>query len=422
MESSGLGVGVRLICKAEMTSTWEFEEPLYPSLQNVHSRDVPCELVRVNAPSSLVEPLHVYLHAALSKEKDLLGKWRALFMRYYQSERKLWDSAFLRFEPQYRLKQIEGIFKKVKRGNVAKKPVVRVSAVVALQRGGGPGSRQVLLLMTAQDCRPGLEQNAGGAAEEGQREDESAGLDAAIQRSGPETLESGQAEAAFARPDAGSLGEHGSAGARRGEKHMVGAPKEENVGKVVKSGSGGPNSAVASTSSCQAASGIEGGVNGAAGSLEYESPIGDKSLRMLTVEEREMLQMPDAADAVGSGSYGTVYEVLIEGGSSWASVFPDRVGTRVAVKEYRGRGLTYHHSTVYTVQNLSYEVILASAFSHDNVVKPFAVCIGGSGLPLAFFPYFNQGSLGSVLQKRDDRSLEKPLAKIMRKAKVLTDL
>jgi hypothetical protein len=142
MESgSELGVGVRLICKAESMSTWEFEEPLYSSLPPLHSVDMPRELVRVSAPASLVEPLHVYLHAALSKEKDSAGKWRALFMRYYQSERKLWDSVFLRFESQYRLKQIEGIFQKLKRGNIAKKPVVRVSAVVALPRARGSGSR-----------------------------------------------------------------------------------------------------------------------------------------------------------------------------------------------------------------------------------------------------------------------------------------
>jgi serine/threonine protein kinase len=136
---------------------------------------------------------------------------------------------------------------------------------------------------------------------------------------------------------------------------------------------------------------------------------------MLTIEEREMLQLPDLADAVGSGSYGTVYKVLVDGGSSWARVFPDRVGTTVAVKEYRPKGL----GTAYTVENVSYEVILASAFSHNNVVKPFAVCISGPALPLAFFPYFNQGSLGSVLRKRDDRSLKKPLAKLMWTARVL---
>lgn len=127
------GTGVQLISKVGSINTWEFSEPLYPPGSR-WTGDCQ-EVIRVDAPESL-EVLHVYLHAALKTEQDQLGHWKARLFKYYQCERALWDSACHRFQPQYRLKQIEGIFQKIKRGlKVAKKGVVSISAVRRLGQG-----------------------------------------------------------------------------------------------------------------------------------------------------------------------------------------------------------------------------------------------------------------------------------------------
>jgi serine/threonine protein kinase len=53
------------------------------------------------------------------------------------------------------------------------------------------------------------------------------------------------------------------------------------------------------------------------------------------------------------------------------------------------------------------------------VVTPFAVSINGQGSPLAFFPYFNQGSLGSFLRTRRQGKLEIAPAALAKKDRTI---
>lgn len=143
---------------------------------------------------------------------------------------------------------------------------------------------------------------------------------------------------------------------------------------------------------------------------------------MLTSEETKLLDLPDPDTSVGRGSYGVIFRVEVIAGSTWARVFPDHIGSIIAVKEYQASDRPFPGTcTVRTVQNVTYEFLLASLFDHENVVRPFAVSIIGPDDPLAFFPYYSEGSLRRVLKKRRERSLKEPLSTVLRVPEVLAE-
>jgi serine/threonine protein kinase len=115
------------------------------------------------------------------------------------------------------------------------------------------------------------------------------------------------------------------------------------------------------------------------------------------------LEIPES-NIVGDESSAIIYFVLVQPKIPWARLFSDRVGTLIAVKEYRS-DLAYSVLGKY-----SSEVLPAASFLHENVVRAFAVLVTGSCSLVASFPYYNQGSLEMVIRKRKSLELDKPLA------------
>ena len=117
-------------------------------------------------------------------------------------------------------------------------------------------------------------------------------------------------------------------------------------------------------------------------------------LRVLSAEERASLPLSTGSgcEVVWKGSCAVIYRVRVSAGTSWARIFPEWLGADVAVKEYDDQ--------VSKLEISAAEVLVASTFQHENIVRPFAVSLSGPQSLLAFFPYYNQGSLESVLQNR----------------------
>ena len=114
-----------------------------------------------------------------------------------------------------------------------------------------------------------------------------------------------------------------------------------------------------------------------------------------------MLDIP-ARQILDEGPSFTTSFVSVQNGSPWAQLFPDRVGTKITVKEYfRGTSPS--------------EALFASTFTHENIVKAFAVSVVGSAAPLGLYENYNLGSLKDVLLKRNRNELDDDLFPHLRK-------
>jgi serine/threonine protein kinase len=73
------------------------------------------------------------------------------------------------------------------------------------------------------------------------------------------------------------------------------------------------------------------------------------------------------------------------------------------VKRYSHLGPFSRQSRSVCTTSLLIEFTIASSVAHENVVVPLVASIMGADRLIAFFPYYNQGSLYNVPQARSKR-------------------
>ncbi|GAQ91628.1 hypothetical protein KFL_008210060 [Klebsormidium nitens] len=83
------------------------------------------------------------------------------------------------------------------------------------------------------------------------------------------------------------------------------------------------------------------------------------------------------------------------GSGSWSEAGSDAGDSSGAPGEWLGADVAVKENDdqVSKLEISAAEVLVASTFQHENIVRPFAVSLSGPRSLLAFFHYYNQGSL-----------------------------
>jgi serine/threonine protein kinase len=148
------------------------------------------------------------------------------------------------------------------------------------------------------------------------------------------------------------------------------------------------------------------------------------SLTMLSEGDRQGLPALTNDNCIGEGGFGSAHLVRVEGGK-WASLFPEHFGKEIVVKRYSPLGPFSRQSRSVCTTSLLIEFTIASFVAHENVVVPLAASIMGADRPIAFFPYYNLGSLYDVLQapsKRDGSFIASLLEESSSACKIAVDI